>query len=201
MPTGTTLWRVHGSHAVDSFRSTGAAAKRADATLGREGRFDCDHGEFGYLYAGDSKRTAIAEAFLRDEVVRDPAARFLRRGLLDGRSLSPLTLAAPLELVDLRGGVALAAVGQDAWLTARDEDDYHLTQAWGWAIRDWAPGAAGMIWMARRDNLRSALVLFSDRVPTGAILPGSGWGLERDRGLTLVRRTLLDYNVTIAPRR
>ena len=99
-------------HDATEFRSTGAVQKRADPkTHGAEGRFDCQTGEYGYLYAGETKKTTIAEAFLRGDVVADPSARILRRAKADNTVLSRIEVAADLTLVDLRGAAGLGRVG------------------------------------------------------------------------------------------
>gem|GEM_PF-3462295 len=64
-------------------------------------------------------------------------------------------------------------MGQDAWPSACDEEDYPITQQWAAALRRWTPGAASLAWMSKRDNLHEVVVLFSDRIPAGAIT-GSG---------------------------
>jgi len=106
-------------------------------------------------------------------VVRDATARFLRRARLTERVLSRVRLTTDLPLVDLRGAAGLGRVGQDAWPSACDEEDYPITQQWAAALRRWTPGAASLAWMSKRDNLHEVVVLFSDRIPAGAIT-GSG---------------------------
>jgi len=164
LPAGRVLWRIHGSaRGSIEFRSTGAEQKRNDpATHGLEGRFDCQRGEYSYLYLGETRQAAFAEAFLRDEVVRDPAARFVRRDKIQRAALSRVELADELRLVDLRGATGLTRVGQDSWLTSSEEVDYPLTQQWAGAIRRWAPDADGFYWMAKRDNVHFAAIVFDD---------------------------------------
>lgn len=198
VPAGTVWWRIHGSYPVLAFRDTGAEAKRADLrTHGQEGRFDCQAGEYGYLYAGATKKVTIAEAFLRGAATKHPDARFLRRVKLDDRVLSRIEFMQDLSLVDLRGAAGLGRVGQDAWLTACDEVHYPITQQWATAIRRWAPKAAGIVWMSKRDNVREAAVLFADGVPAGAL---SGWEvrkLDSPLGLALVTKVLAEFNLTV----
>jgi hypothetical protein len=199
VPAGSVWWRIHGDASAPlAFRDTGARAKRADPTThGEEGRFDCQSGEYGYLYVGETKKSTIAEALLRGPVVRDPTARFLRRAKLAGRVLSRIELAADLPLVDLCGAASLGRLGQDAWLTACDEIDYPVTQAWATALRRWGPKAAGFVWMSKRDNVHQAAVLFSDRVPTGALAGVVVRPLESPLGASLMTKALAEFNVTI----
>jgi len=171
--SGTVLWRIHadGRDAV-GFRSTGAEQKRSDPVAhGNEGRFDCQRGDYAYLYVAETRLAAFAEAFLRDDVVHDPTARFLRRDKVLRAALSRIELTGALRLVDLRGAAALTRVGQDSWLTSSEEVDYPLTQLWAAAIRRWAPEADGLCWMAKRDNVHFAAMLFDDHDP-GAKMRG-----------------------------
>jgi RES domain len=196
---GSAFWRIHGDrHDPASFRDTGAIEKRTDpATYGLEGRFDCQAGEYGYLYAGETKKSTIAEAFLRGPVVVDPTARFLRRAKLADRVLSRIRLENELLLVDLRGAAGLGRIGQDAWLSACDEDDYPLTQEWATAIRRWAPDAAGLVWMSKRDNVHEAVVLFSDRIAAAGITGRVVRPLDSPLGESLMSKTLAEFNVVL----
>lgn len=202
LPPGPTWWRIHGdAHGPVAFRDTGALLKRADPRMqGNEGRFDCQSGKYGHLYASETKASTIAEAFLRGPVVRDPAARFLRRAALHGRLLSRIRLTAEVPLVDLCSAAGLGRVGQDAWLTACDEDDYPLTQQWAAAIRRWAPKAAGLVWMAKRDNVHEAVVLFSDRVPAGTITGEVVRPLDSPLAVSLMEQVLARYDVALGRR-
>ena len=164
LPPGLKFWRIHGlGRGPLEFRSTGAVDKRRDPlTFGNEGRFDCQTGEYEYLYLGETRLCTFAEAFLRDDVVRDPSARYIRRDNVTRAAISRIETTDSVALVDLRGAVALGRVGQDAWLTASEEVDYPLTQEWATAIRRWAPDADGFYWMAKRDDTHAAVVLFDD---------------------------------------
>jgi hypothetical protein len=198
---GSVWWRIHrGVYGPTAFRDTGAEAKRADPiTNGADGRFDCQAGEYGYLYASETKPSTIAEAFLRGPVVADPAARFLRRAKLTGQVLSRIELTVDLAVIDMCGAVGLARIGQDAWLTACDEPDYPLTQQWATAVRRWAPppSIAGLVWMSKRDNVHNALVLFADGVPVGGLSGRVHRELDSGLGKTLVTKTLARFAVTI----
>ncbi|HEY8869200.1 MAG TPA: RES family NAD+ phosphorylase [Candidatus Limnocylindrales bacterium] len=199
LPAGSLWWRIHRT-ADDpiSFRDIGALAKRATpARYGEEGRFDCQAGEYGYLYLGETKKSAIAEAFLRGPVVKDPAARFMRRSRADGRMLSRLEFEADLPLVDLRGAAGLGRIGQDAWLSACDEPDYPITQQWATAIRRWAADAAGLVWMSKRDNVHTAAILFANRVNSGAISGRPVRTLDDPLGTTLLAKVLSEFNVVL----
>lgn len=196
---GTVWWRIHGDgHGPTAFRDAGAESKRADpSTFGTEGRFDCQASEYGYLYLGETKGSTIAEAYLRGPAVSDPTARFLRRARLAGRVLSRIRIVTELSVVDLCGAAGLGRVGQDAWLTACDEEDCPLTQRWATAMRRWAPDACGMVWMSKRDNLHEAAILFSDRVPPDALTGEVARRLDTPLGITLVEKVLARSNVAL----
>lgn len=198
-PAGSAWWRITGAgNDPVAFRDTGAIDKRAvPVTHGLEGRFDCQAGEYGYLYVGATKKSTIAEAFLRGPVVSNPSVRFLRRATLDGRVLCRIGFNIELPLVDLCGAAALGRIGQDAWLSACDEEDYPLTQEWATAVRRWAPDAAGLVWMSKRDNEHEAVVLFSDGVPGGAITGSVVRALDSPLGLSLMSKTLAEFNVAL----
>jgi hypothetical protein len=164
-----TLWRVHTSrYAPSGFKP--AAARRS-------GRFDATDGDYGVLYLADDERTTLAEAFVRGDAVTGSVRVVPRKRIQDTR-LSPVIVRRDLSLVSLIGGPALGRIGQDAWLTSCDEDDYDVTQRYARAIRRWAPSAAGLVWLSKRDNLHRAYVLFSDRVPADALEDGAGRALD-----------------------
>jgi hypothetical protein len=199
LAAGTVLWRVHRvGHDATDFRSTGAVQKRADPKRhGAEGRFDCQTGEYGYLYAGQTKKTTIAEAFLRGDVVADPSARILRRAKADNTVLSRIEVVADLTLVDLRGAAGLGRVGQTDWLTSCNEDDYPMTQQWAMAIRRWAASTSGLIWQSKRDDVHFALVLFDDGAAPGGITGRPHRRLDAPLGRTLLEKSLAEFNVVL----
>lgn len=200
LPAGTVLWRVHtDSRDPVAFRTTGAEQKRADPrTHGREGRFDCQRGEYGYLYVGETRSATIAEAFLRDDVVRDPTARLIARRPVVRAALSRIELTDQLVLVDLRGAEGLTRLGQDAWLTSSEEVDFPITQAWATAVRRWAPNAHGMMWMAKRDNTHFAAVLFDDRGTAARIRGEVVRRFAEDRHFAYVTKVLAALNVKVS---
>lgn len=180
------------------FRSTGAEQKRRDPlTHGNEGRFDCQRGEYSYLYLAETQQAAFAEAFLRDDVVKDPHARFIRRDRVARACLSRIELTGDLVLVDLKGATGLTRVGQDSWLTSSEEVDYPLTQQWAGAIRRWAPNVDGFCWMAKRDNTHFAAMLFNDHDPAARMLGSVQRRLSEPRSLAFATRVLARLNVRV----
>jgi hypothetical protein len=158
LPAGTCLSRIHRT-AFDSCSFNPTVP--LDPWQG--GRFDCDHAHpYGSLYAGSDDGVAIAETLLRDADL-DERDLFLPRARLDGRALGWIATTRPLVLVKLHG-TGLGRVKQNSgWLVMTDESEYAFTRAWGYAIRDWVPAAAGFVWRAKRDNDGFAYVFFDDR--------------------------------------
>jgi hypothetical protein len=181
------------------FRSTGAEQKRIDPLAhGNEGRFDCQRGEYSYIYLAETQQAAFAEAFLRDDVVANPSSRFIRRDKLTRACLSRIELSDELLLVDLRGAAGLSRLGQDSWLTSSEEVDYPLTQLWAGAVRRWAPDADGLCWMAKRDNLHYAAMLFDDHDPGARMRGRVVRRLSEARSFAYATRALARLNVSVA---
>ncbi len=200
--SGVKLTRVHD-------RRFGAAEfnpRLADPHWGG-GRFDAtaqDH--YGFLYAAEDNRSAVAEALLRDLPLGPTGSRILSHSALQNRQISWIAPATDLELVSLAGGAALAAVSQDAWLTKCDAKDYGFTRRWAHRIRAWAPWAQGFVWRSRREEASHAYVFFEDRCPLGFVeiidtvyAPPERNLLDREPGASYVRRLLTEYNVAIHP--
>ena len=135
------LTRIHStSFGVTAFNPTVAQSDL------RGGRFDAVPGDhYPFLYAADRDTTAVSEALLRDLPIDERGARLLPRVRLSHVSIGWLRTTLDVELVGLRSGAELAAVGQDSWLTSSSAADYANTRRWASAIRLWAP------WGARPD--------------------------------------------------
>lgn len=132
----------------------------------RGGRFDATPAdEYAFLYAADSDRTAVSEALLRDLPMDAWGARLLPGARLRDLRISWLRTTVEVELVTLRSGTALAAIGQDTWLTVAPAAEYPMTRRWASAIRTWAPWASGLTWRSLREPAGFAYVFFSDRSP------------------------------------
>jgi hypothetical protein len=65
----------------------------------------------------------------------DHGARFLSRRLWTGQRLIRLQTTSAVELVALRTGEELGAIGQDTWLTTCGAEDYPQTRAWAHWLR------------------------------------------------------------------
>ena len=199
LPVGTTLTRIHSDRFdVTEYNPTVARSGR------RGGRFDSTpDDEYAFLYAAGDDATAISEVLLRniESDERGSRSRLSRR--LDGLRIGWIQPTRELELVNLRSGMDLAAIGQDTWLTM--SDDYAMTRRWASAIREWAPWAHGLTWRSRREPDGFAYLLFADRCPDGCIeeathdlpLLASDRDLASGDGRTYLERLLARYRVRL----
>ena len=144
---GTRLTRIHSAQfAVTKFNPTVARSEL------QGGRFDATpDDEYPYLYAAEDDATAVSEALLRDLLIDERGARLLPRVALSGRRIGWLRATVDLELVNLRSGEGLAAIGQDTWLTTAPAAEYGMTRRWASGIRRWAPWAGGLTWRSHRE--------------------------------------------------
>jgi hypothetical protein len=201
LAAGTRLTRIHSAQfAVTDFNPTVARHPLWG------GRFDATPTDpFGFLYAADDDATAVSEVLLRDLPLDQRGARLLPRARLRNLRIGWLTVDRDLQLVDLRSGRDLAAIGQDTWLTAGPASDYELTRAWASAIRQWAPWCGGLTWRSHREPEGFAYVLFEDRVPkdcltevsTGVPLTGDSQRLDDGIGRLDVEQILESYRAAL----
>lgn len=201
LPAGTRLTRIHSA----SFAVTDFNPMVARHPL-RGGRFDATPDDsYGFLYAADDDATAVSEVLLRDLPLDERGARLLPRARLQNLRIGWVAATHDLQLVDLRSGRDLAAVGQDTWMTAGPASDYELTRAWASAIRGWAPWCSGLTWRSHREPEGFAYVLFEDRVPddcltevaSGVPLRGETQRLDDGIGRLFVERILETYRVAL----
>ena len=172
----------------------------------RGGRFDATPDDpYGFLYAADDDATAVSEVLLRDLPIDERGARLLPRARLRGLRIGWVATTRELELVGLRSGPDLAAIGQDTWLTSGLARDYEVTRAWASAIRGWAPWCSGLTWRSHREPEGFAYVLFEDRAPDdcltevagGVTLLGNDQRLDDGIGRLFVERILESYRVAL----
>ena len=136
----------------------------------------------------------------------DYGVRLLPRVRLSQLSISWLRTTLDLELVSLRSGRDLAAVGQDTWLTASPATEYAMTRRWASAIRGWAPWACGLTWRSHREPEGFAYVFFADRcaeeasfeeVTDGPLVPPADRSLDGGAAQLYVERILASYRVAL----
>jgi len=198
LPAGTALSRVH----QDRFGSTSFNPVPSDVLYGG-GRFDATADDpHGFIYAALDDGPALAETLMRDIPGDDRGYRFLPKKHWKGRELSRLTTTVALSLVALRTGTDLGGIGQDAWLTNCDADEYPHTRDWCRWLREQDPTTHGAAWLSKRDPGETVLILWEDRCPPGALvaaaspLPG-GCRFNDPAGAQWLRSELIKYRVTI----
>ena len=199
--SGTTLTRLHSRRfGVTDFNPTLARGVFAG------GRFDATpEDEYAFLYAAGDDATAVSEALLRDIPIDERGARLLPASRLSGLRIGWLRTTRALQLVSLRSGVDLAAIGQDTWLTMAPAAEYAMTRRWAAAIREWAPWAQGLTWRSHREPAGFAYVLFADRCPVGCLeeavddplLPPADRSLASGPGRLYVEGLLVSYRVAL----
>lgn len=197
---GTLLARIHDAQFdVTEFNGTVPAQNRG-------GRFDgSPQDEYPFLYAASDDQTAVSEALLRDIPTDDRGVRSYLLVRLRGRRFGWIRTTCELQLVNLRSGSDLAAVGQDTWLTNAPAEEYALTRQWAAAIRAWAPWAQGFTWRSRREPEGFGFVLFEDRgaraclseAEQGMPLRVEERSLESDSGRLYVEEIMSRYRVTL----
>ena len=199
--SGTRLTRLH---------STEFSVTEFNPTVARNplqgGRFDSSPDDpYSFLYAALDDRTAVSETLFRDLPFDDRGARLSPRAKLSGLRIGWMNVAVDLDLVDLRSGRSLAAVGQDTWLTGGPASAYGMSRRWAAAIRSWAPWASGLAWRSRREPEGFALVLFGDRVSDNCLeatedaspLPIGERDLSGGVGALYLEQILADYRVAL----
>lgn len=201
LPAGTTLTRVHSAaFSVTEFNPTLA---RRD---GLGGRFDATPADpYAFLYAAADDATAVSETLLRDLPIDEGGARLLPRAALAQLRISWLRPTLDLELVSLRSGRDLAAVGQDPWLTLAPAAEFAMTRRWSSALRDWSPWAAGLTWRSHREPEGFVYVFFGDRCPDrcfaeltdGLPVPPDDRNLDAGTGRLYIEEMLASYRVAL----
>ena len=201
LPAGTTLTRVHSAaFSVTEFNPTLA---RRDF-LG--GRFDATSDDaYAFLYAAEDDSTAVSETLLRDLPIDERGARLLPRAGLSKLRISWLRTTLDLEVVGLRSGRDLAAVGQDMWLTIAPAAEYAMTRRWASAVRTWAPWAGGLTWRSHREPEGFVYVFFGDRCPDGCFeevtdslpVPPDDRDLKAGAGRLYIEGILASYRVAL----
>ena len=197
LSAGTPLWRVHKEkYPANEFNPNPVARGRAGEF--RAGRFDSTTDDpYPFLYAAADDRTAVAETLLRDLPVSQSGTRELSSQEVSGLCVSQINVQADLELVSLRSGVDLAAIGIDTRLTIGPSTEYPVTRKWSAAIREWVDGAQGLTWRSGREPEGFAYVFFGDHIDRGEIVTStnSSCGAEAFDLITLI---LSSYNVAVS---
>ena len=172
----------------------------------RGGRFDGTPGdEYAFLYAADNDGTAVSETLLRDLPINEWGARLLPRARLSKLQISWFSTTVELELVSLRSGRDLAAIGQDTWLTGAPAGEHAMTRRGSSQIREWAPWASGLTWRSIREPEGFAYVFFDDRCPNGCLeevtgdlpIPPDDRNLDVGGGRIYLEGILASYRIAL----
>lgn len=124
------------------------------------------------MYAGTTQECALMETVFRS-VPYAPGYKTIDEVKFRDQLYSTLTLAQPLNLVDLRT-IALRKLGLTREeLIDTEMDRYPETRKIAEAVYALRPDAQGLYWVSRQDDSARALVLFGDRIPSGALSPGT----------------------------
>jgi len=159
VPAGATFVRIHRS-ALDPlyFGASG------------DNRFDDPERRYGVCYAARSLEGAFAETCLREV-----GATLVPLSRLVGRSVTLLTVAAELRLVELHGP-GLVRLGATA---AVSSGTYEVSQPWSRAIHNHPSNVDGIVYRSNHDNGELCVALF-ERCRR-RLRPGSGMLLMEDR--------------------
>lgn len=202
LPAGTVLSRVHRV----AYGSCDFNPVASHVVFGG-GRFDPTVLDpYGFLYAGESDATAVAEALLRDIDPDDRGYRFLHKKYWTGKQISRIRLRAEVQLVTLRTGQDLGAVGAGTWLVDCEADDYPQSRAWAHWLRTLSPEWAGLTWLSKREPGTASFILFADRCPEGLLAPAGGplgttpCNFDDPEGFSWLREHLTPYRVSIRAR-
>lgn len=171
LEVGTVLHRVHLNQYGPAQFNPGVAGNARFSPI-RNQRGD----PIPTLYAGTTLQCALMETVFHD-VPYSGALKTVNRSKLVDQVHSTVTLARQLQLVDL-STIALRKLGvQRNQLIDTEKDQYPNTRRWAEAIHAQCLEAQGLMWVSRQDDQSRAVVLFGDRVPTGALKP-AGHGLS-----------------------
>ncbi|GAA2207291.1 hypothetical protein GCM10009850_027490 [Nonomuraea monospora] len=206
LPAGTRLWRVHSArYAADACNPV-----PADRKIGG-GRFDCTMMRpFPYLYAAREQSTALMETVVRSLLFDgENGGRLVRHARLEALRMSAIDVVRDLRLVSLLSAEDLSGVCQDGWLLDAEAEYYHITRHWSLWLheRDWRGQHAwpnlvpqGLIWQAKRDRPREAMMFFGDRC-MDAFQPvaNEGYLLADERCHDQLTGLLAPYGVTLGP--
>ncbi|PXW50274.1 RES domain-containing protein [Chelatococcus asaccharovorans] len=138
------LHRVHRSSLDPIFFGPG---RNVPAT----NRFDSASGRFGVLYAGLTRRGALAETLLRN-----PQRLMVAMTDIVGRSVSGLVSSRPMRMVRLYGS-GLQAVGTDNSIST---GPYEPCGLWSDALWDHPDRPDGLAYQSRHDSSEICVVIF-----------------------------------------
>lgn len=122
------------------------------------------------LYGGTTMACALMETVFHD-VPHTAGFKSFDKRKLAGQVHSTIRVEQVLQLVDL-ASVPLRKLGVTrGQLIDTEKDQYPATRQWAAAIHRQCPQAQGLSWVSRQDDSARAVVLFGDRIPSGALRP------------------------------
>lgn len=150
------------------------AAEQFNPGLQGNARFspiqDAQGGAIPTLYGGTTMACALMETVFHD-VPHTAGFKSFDKRKLAGQVHSTVRVEQVLQLVDL-ASVPLRKLGVTrGQLIDTEKDQYPATRQWAAAIHRQCPQAQGLSWVSRQDDSARAVVLFGDRIPSGALRP------------------------------
>jgi hypothetical protein len=122
-----------------------------------------------------------------------PGLKTFAKHRLEGQLHSVLTTTVALTLADLRN-VPLRKLGVERkQLIDTEKDTYGQTRKWAAAIHAQHAHIQGLCWTSRQDDSAMAMMLFGDRLGTGALAQqGLSRSLEHDAAALMELLALAD---------
>lgn len=182
--SGERIVRVFGDNHLPASFNPG---KRVAKARGRFHFFTDSAGKIvPVLYGSTLEDGAIAETIFHDVPLRG-ALRTVSESRLQSASLATLAPTRALRLAELYGfGLERFGVAPEE-LTSTPATEYPRTVPWAAALHRAFPTLDGLVWMSRRFNAASALILFGDRVKSTELqLVGGPLPLSFGPGRTIV---------------
>lgn len=152
-------------------------------------RFDSPARAYGVLYAGEDEHCALIETAFSVT----GRYRLLSRKWLSGRSISRISSARKLRLVDITGK-GLISMGADARLFS---GDHATARAWSQAFHDHTEQPDGIRFRSRLDPSRFNVAIF-ERVRS-MLSEAPAVRLDGPAGLAIVAKILKTYGAGLAP--
>ncbi len=163
---------------------------------GRVFRFDDPLGDYGVMYAAVTPEGAFAEALLPRSGVLTPVGAEggtvpVSGAMIDACGLARVTLASPIQCVDLTGA-HLASIGADASIAT---GPWRISQQWSRAFFTHPSQPDAILYRSRRDPSSLSLAIHERAGPKTAVTPLGGLSEPQHAGLmaAIIRR----YRVVI----
>jgi hypothetical protein len=165
LEAGSTWHRVHANRHAPTAFNPGKGNARFSPISASDGT------PVPTIYAADSFEGAVMESVFHD-IPYHPGTDTIKsvsEEKLTDQVHSRITVSHDLTLADL-AAKSLRKLGvARRHLIECDKDQYPATRKWAEAIHAQHPEIQGLSWVSRQDDTSRAVVLFADRVPTGAL--------------------------------